>query len=71
MVASCFTPFFSEVEIDDIHFLERCLQLFIDLEALLTTRYVFISFLTICLIQNLLRFSFFVKPQAKAITLWL
>ncbi|KAM3718101.1 RNA helicase aquarius [Dirofilaria immitis] len=31
----------SEVGIDGIHFLERCLQLFIDLEALLTTRRFF------------------------------
>ncbi|VDO29345.1 unnamed protein product [Onchocerca flexuosa] len=32
---------FNEVGIDGIHFLERCLQLFIDLEALLTTRRFF------------------------------
>uniref|UniRef100_A0AAF5PUK5 Intron-binding protein aquarius n=3 Tax=Wuchereria bancrofti TaxID=6293 RepID=A0AAF5PUK5_WUCBA len=31
----------NEVGIDGIHFLERCLQLFIDLEALLTTRRFF------------------------------
>uniref|UniRef100_A0A915PS17 Intron-binding protein aquarius n=1 Tax=Setaria digitata TaxID=48799 RepID=A0A915PS17_9BILA len=31
----------NEMEIDGIHFLERCLQLFIDLEALLTTRRFF------------------------------
>lgn len=31
---------FPDVDIEEISYLERCLQLFIDLESLLTTRYV-------------------------------